>query len=218
MHSSPPATNEHKTRPIREPNLLLTEGRDACFFCEHALKAYGLNGFQVFNFGGNSELAKGIETVRVTPGFEQTAKTIVIIRDAENSASAAVASVQGALKKVGFSVPNKPFEIADGNPRTAFILFPGLNELGKLIPEGRLEDLCLATVENQPMLDCVDKFLSCCEGVDADMRRQHKMRLHAYLAGHDKFVGMKIGEAAQAGAWDWNHSIMKPFRELLCAL
>ncbi|MDY7009543.1 MAG: DUF3226 domain-containing protein, partial [Planctomycetota bacterium] len=130
----------------------------------------------------------------------------------------AIASVKHALAKAELPVPNGPFEIAEGNPKTALVLFPGLDDSGNLIQTGTLEDLCLTTVENQPMLDCVDAFLSCCKDVGADMRHRHKMKLHTYLAGHDKFVGKKIGEAAQAGAWDWDHSRMKPFKQLLCAL
>ena len=36
-------------------------------------------------------------------------------------------------------------------------------------------------------------------------RTPHKNKLHAYLSGTDSFVGMKIGEAAQAGCFDFSH-------------
>ena len=89
---------------------------------------------------------------------------------------------------------------------------------GNIIPSGTLEDLCLSTIQDQSVLECVESFLDCCKEKGSDVRRPHKSKLHAYLASNDKFVGLKIGEASKAGAWNWNHQRLKPFKKLLCAL
>lgn len=210
-----PCGPESQEQAITEPNLLLAEGADMCGFCKWAVRAYRLTGFQVIDFEGNRQFRTKLRTLKEITGFERNAKAIVVVRDAETSASAEADSIRGALRDADFQVPAKAFEIANGDPRTAFVLFPGLNEAGKLFPAGTLEDLCLATAKSPQILACVDSFLLCCKEAGADMRRPHKMKLHAYLAGQDKFVGMKIGEAAAAGAWNWDHPKLKPFKELL---
>ena len=43
----------------------------------------------------------------------------------------------------------------------------------------------------------------------------HKSKLHAYLAIKNKYVDMKIGEAAKAGAWDWNSIYMSKYKDLM---
>ena len=45
-----------------------------------------------------------------------------------------------------------------------------------------------------------------------------KTKLHSYLAGNNDFVGLKLGEASKAGAWDWNHVRFKPFKDMLNAM
>ncbi|HDY65381.1 MAG TPA: hypothetical protein ENH84_04000 [Phycisphaerae bacterium] len=203
---------------ITEPKLLLAEGNDAYWFCRKACGVFGLTGFQVIDFGGKKELGTKLKTLKEISGFEQNAEVVVVISDADTLASGESDSVQNALKKAKFTAPKKPFEVAEGNPRTAFILFPGLDESGKLIQSGTLEDLCLATIENKTLLECVDSYLSCCKKAGSRIRRLHKHKLHAYLSGRDKFVGMDIAEASRANAWNWNHPRMKPFKDLLTSL
>jgi len=48
--------------------------------------------------------------------------------------------------------------------------------------------------------------------------RPHKTKLHSYLSGKDDFVGLKIGEASKAGAWDWDHERLKQFKDLITAM
>ncbi len=207
-----------KPRPITEPNILLVEGADAYWFCTWACQAFRLTSFQIIDFGGVTQLRKQLELLKLSTGFEQNAKTIIVVRDAETCARDAVESVRSALEQQGFVAPDKPFEVAVGEYNTALVLFPGFDESGKLIPNGTLEDLCLTTIRDHTALECVDSFLLCCEEIGSDMRYRHKMRLYAYLTAHHNYVGMKIGEAARANAWDWDHPRMKPLKSLLTGL
>jgi hypothetical protein len=204
---------------IEQPKVILTEGRDAQYFCQEAIRAYGISGYQAIDFKGNSELPLKLKTLRVLPGFEQV-QVLVVARDMETSVESAVASIRDALTKAGFAVPDGPFETKDGTPKVAFVLFPGFDDSGNLSRAGTLEHLCLSTVSNAGLMNCVEAFLSCCEHAGSDMRYRHKMQLHAYLAGTgDKgLVGMRIGQAARAGAWNWQHPRMKPFKDLLVSL
>ena len=49
-------------------------------------------------------------------------------------------------------------------------------------------------------------------------KRLHKNRLHSYLSATNEYVGLKIGEATNAGAWDWNHEMMQNFKDLLLSM
>jgi len=202
---------------ITEPKLLLAEGADACYFCIWAKQAYGVTGLQVMDFGGIGELARRLQTVQLVTGYD-VVESLGVIRDAEEDAAAAFASVRGAFDKAGLTAPSQPYEVAAGSPRTGVFLFPGPapDEGGPRC--GTLEDLCMATVENQPVRHCIDSFMDCLRQAGGDLRRPHKARVHSYLAGNNSFVGLKLGEAAKAGAWDWRHRQMEPFERFLRTL
>lgn len=202
---------------IAHPKLLLAEGRDAYYFCIWAKREYGLTGLQVMDFGGISQLARRLQAVQLVTGYDGV-KSLGVIRDAEDDAAAAFASVCGALARANLATPREPYEIAAGSPRTGVFLFPGPppDEGGPHC--GTLEDLCLATVEDQPVLRCIDSFMECLRQAEADLRRPHKARVHSYLAGNNSFVGLRLGEAARAGAWNWQHPRMQPFEQFLRTL
>lgn len=72
------------------------------------------------------------------------------------------------------------------------------------------------TDKNDPVHQKVDIFIGALNSKkDTELRYTHKSKLHAFLAGKNKYVGMKIGEAAKAGAWNWNSIHMQPYKELL---
>ena len=48
-----------------------------------------------------------------------------------------------------------------------------------------------------------------------NLSRQHKNLLHAYFSSTNRFVNMKIGEAARAQAFDWDSKNLSDLREFL---
>jgi hypothetical protein len=188
-------------REITQPRVLLAEGADAHWFCLWAKEAYNLVGVQVIDYGGVKNLPRRLKALRLVTGYDRV-EALAVLRDAEADASAALASVQHALETAGLPVPQNVGKIVAGPPRTAVFLFPGLfDDAGKPV-SGTLEELCLATVADKPVMKCVDSFIDCATSAGCDARRRHKARVHAYLSANDKFVGLKLGEAAKAGAWD----------------
>ena len=182
---------------------LLAEGKDAMLFCVNACITYGFEHIQVQNFGGIKDLNDFLDMIKVLPNYEQI-PAILIVRDAEMNPEGAIQSIQESLKKNNFVAPTEPYSYLSGKPSIEFAILPGnINSYGKYCP-GALEDLCMLTVKAEPILKHVEKFL---ENVQREVQLTHfhKSRLHSYLAVQNKFVGMKIGEAARAGAWDWNH-------------
>jgi hypothetical protein len=212
------AQQREKKCEIKKPKLLLVEGADAYYFWIWAIEAYRIEDVQVMDFGGISQLHTYLKTVINLPGYEKVT-TIVVARDAETKPAAAVSSIKKALKESGLAVPAKPFSFSGDSPRIAFMLFPGFDGTEKLI-SGTLEDLCIQILNDNDAkrLNCATDYLSCLEQMGKKITWKHKSFLHAYFAGEDRFVGMKIGEASRAGAWDWEHERLKFFKEIIKAM
>lgn len=200
---------------INKKKLLLVEGMDAKMFAQWACQAFGVTDVQVLDFGGIKDLRLFLKQLILLPNYENV-ETVVVVRDAEKNPAGAIQSVKDALKHVGLPVPASPFNIASGSPRTAFIILPGVpdDSNNSHLASGTLEDLCLEIVKDDPIFECIEQYVQCLLA-KGQVVRPHKTKLHTYLAGKNDFVGLKIGEAAKAGAWDWNHSKLSPFRQLV---
>lgn len=187
---------------IEKSKLLLVEGADALYFFIWACGTFGMDDVQVMDFGGINDLTAYLKALPLFPGYDQV-NTIVVARDAENDPITAVSDVKRSLQQATLPVPGKPFEFTGNVPRAAFMIFPGFenNSDGQssLLP-GTLEDLCLEIVKDCSTFECVDLYLECLQSKGHEIRRWHKTKLHSYLAGQNDFVGLKIGEAAKAGA------------------
>mgnify|MGYP001029752010 CR=1 FL=1 len=208
------------TRPekIEKKHLILCEGSDAVGFINNYLYSQcreRCNEIQVANFGGNPDLRKFLELLRVTPGFSDL-HSLLIIRDAEKDIRSALDQVRFALKDYHFAMPKTQGEWEDGTPRTCFLLFPAL---GREIEAGTLEDLCmsiLAEPEVDKVTDRVDCFL---DTLRQDGLRHfaylHKTKLHTYFSVTNNFVTKNVGVAAKAGAFNWSHPNLDPLKDCL---
>lgn len=193
--------------------LLLVEGADEKYFFIRACDAYGKNNIQVMDFGGITDLPKFLEILTKSTNFPEV-KALAIVRDAETDASKAIRDIQNALKSINLPAPKNPFEqIRTNSLSIEFGIFPGQKN-GSVWENGALEDLCLKTISNITLLplvkDCVNK-------ADAlqQISHKHKALLHTWLSVNEPYIGMKIGEAAQAGAWNWQSQAMMPFKNLM---
>ncbi len=199
--------NKHLRRGM---SLLLVEGVDAERFFINACdkKAFGTDEhIQVWDFHGITELTKCIKGLKKMKDFNSV-PAIGIIRDAEDDADGAIRSIQKSLRENSLAVPENPNVFVGDFPKICYALLPGTMSDGKY-DKGALEDLCLKTLsesENR-YLDKVDAYLQNINEL-SKLTHRHKSRLHAYLAAKNNFVGMKIGEAAKAGAWDWNSKVL----------
>jgi len=202
---------------IIKSKLLLAEGADTLHFFMAACEAFSVDDVQVMDFGGIKDLTTYLKALPLFPGYDKV-DTIVIARDAEKNPSTAVSNVKRSLRQMGLPVPVNPFEFAGTSPRIAFMIFPGFQIDAKdktILSAGTLEDLCLKIVKDNTIFECVDQYLECLRSKGRKIARPHKTKLHSYLAGENDFVGLKIGEASRVGAWDWNHSSLKPFKDVI---
>ena len=214
-----------ETQKITGKNLIMCEGRDEDLFLRYYLNSkerisedprYSTDVY-IFNFGGISDLKKQLKTIRSVPGFHDI-KTLLILRDAETDAQGAINQVKKDLGSTNFAVPEVPGEWSKtGNPRTAFLFFP---TLGKAPVEGTLEDMCIKMIkEDYQPEEVIDSFEKTMEKLEEEKIREYphpfKSKMHGFFSLTDKFVGMKIGEAAKAGAFDWNHPELKELNRMM---
>ncbi len=212
------ATEPPKT--IDTPKAIIAEGVDAHRFLIWACQAYGVLDICVYDFGGVTDLRSYLKLFRETPGFDQL-DALVVARDAEKNGARAFDSVVNSLRATGFAAPDGPFRFARGAPRTAVMVFPGFLQGARRqakLAGGMLEDLCLATVADDPLMNCVGDYVDCICKTGEPPGNEKKTRLHAFLAGKAGYAGLKLGQAAQAGAWDWQHPALKPFKDVILAM
>ena len=207
---------------IHKKHLILCEGKDEWRFLVRYLNSPALqeNPFfsediEALDFGGNEDLSAYLAALKLIEGFSDIV-SLLVIRDAELDAQKAVHQVQSALRANSLEVPAAQGEWTNGTPKTCFLLFPAL---GTGEYAGTLEDLCVTILDDtlaETPLEEIDAFV---EHLEQDQKRafshRHKTRLHAYFSVNDKFVSMKVGEAADAGAFNWFHPNLDPLKDCL---
>ena len=199
-------------QPISLPKQLLVEGFDAARLLQALVGHLKLGDIQVQNFGGNWELAAFLIALRALPNFEAQVTSVGIVRDADANPAAALQSVRAALRKAGLEALDRPGIPTETNPRTAVFILPD----GET--PGMLKSLCLAAVEGEPAIGCVDKYVACITSeTGAQPKNLAKARLYAYLAAQPK-PGLRLVEAAEAGVWPWDHPAFDLLKDFLRAL
>ena len=210
---------------IKKSKLILCEGRDEENFLISWLNSDELSnepGFsseiQVLNFEGNSDLSRQLEKYRKMDGFDSLTH-LMIIRDAEQDSDGAVKSIQSALGNNGFQVPEESCQwIYDKNNDLyiGFLLFPKCDNNPTA---GTLEDLCLKILAKPDASVCMEEVNVFLERLETEhgknFSHKFKTQLHAYFAVSDDYVGMKIGEAANAKAFDWSSPELEPLKNFV---
>ena len=157
------------------------------------------------DFGGNSDLLEQLKVLKVTPGFDEV-KTLLIVRDAEKDANAAIQQIRTALENNGFSAPDGPHwwvkDEENNGIHIGFLLFPGCDEAPMA---GTLEDLC-AFILKEPdppkLLEVVDRFLDQLKTERGrDFVHRFKTRLHTCLAVSDKLCRNENWRGGQGGGF-----------------
>ncbi len=210
---------------IRTKHLILCEGRDA----EEVLIAYlnspaladepaFANDFQVMDFGGNDDLGRFLALLKNMEGYDRVA-SLLIVRDAERDADAAIREIRSALRGQGLADPEGPHCWQGDAPKVGYLLFPTCAAESR---PGTLEDLCLsilAETDSGEILGDIQRFM---DRLSADRGRtfphEFKTKLHTYLSVTDDYVALKVGESARAGAFDWAGAPLRPLREFLTEL
>lgn len=200
--------------PITLTKLLLVEGNTPMHFFEALLQHLGLDTqIEIRNYGGIRDLATYLTTLIATPAFQQLAKSVGIVRDAEDKpAAVARQSVENALTAAGLTPQrNPPIQTS------IFILPDNTNP-------GMIETLCMEAVKNEAALTgacrCVDDFFSCLTRNQIALPALPVLAKHhaqAYLATRPE-AQMFPGLAAYRDYWPWNNPAFQPLIDFLRAL
>lgn len=189
---------------INQPRLLLVEGNDDRNFFNVMLKHCDRDDIQVLSFDGVDKLRGYLSALVATPGWQQVV-SLGIVRDAENDAESASASVHGAVANAGLQM--------DGSaPRVSLLVLPDGES------PGMLETLLCDSFADSPINDCINEFLACStERAGANVKRMAKARAHAYLATRED-PHVSVGVAAQKDYWDLGHSAFEQLRNFIAGL
>lgn len=196
---------------LSKPKLLIGEGKEEVDFFTAFLTHLNITDIQVEQYGGKQGLSRYLRTLVVRPGYLNVV-SLGITRDADNSAQSAFQSVCNSLNRASLPVPSRPREIVGDTPQVSIMILPdGQNS-------GMLEDLCLAAVETDPVLQCVDEYFDCVYRTSGRKpNNMAKARVHAWLASQldpDK----RLGEAAKAGYLPWDSPGFDSLKQFLQAL
>lgn len=208
---------------FEKEHIILCEGPDDKNFIEAFLRNAIFSGdahivsdyIDVVSCGGKSEIGQYISLVKNSPVIRQL-KSLLVTRDADDDPTSAEASVTGALSRAGFTAPTAPLTWTKGSPKIGYVIFPAVDGGSRT---GALGDLCFSLLKDGTLLEKSRSFIVDVEHDNGRALKHHdKNIIHTYFSATDRFVGKKIGEAANAGALSWDDPTLKQFTQFVRAM
>ncbi|MBR8834944.1 MAG: hypothetical protein DSM106950_13130 [Stigonema ocellatum SAG 48.90 = DSM 106950] len=200
-----------KPTQISKPKLLIGEGSEEVLFFNALLSYLKITDVQVEQYRGKQKLASYLKNLPKVTGYQQLV-SLGITRDADDSAASAFQSVSGSLKGAELPVPSKPREITGNSPQVSVLILPDYQD------SGMLEDLCLAAVATDPVMQCVDDYFKCIfNTIERQTKNMAKARVHAWLSAQIE-PDKRLGEAANAGYLPWDSPVFDGLKQFLQAL
>ncbi|MCH8062701.1 MAG: hypothetical protein IH861_09370 [Chloroflexi bacterium] len=194
---------------IKEPKILVVEGYDDQRLISALINKIDIPDIQIIILGGINNLRPYLNALVISPGFQDIVQALGIVRDADDNSLDKLHSVQDALQAAKLPVPDRPLQPAGRNPKTAILILPHDKQ------GGALEDVCLASVEADAVINCVEEYMDCVqEKVETPPNNVAKAKVQTFLASRIR-PGLRLGEAAEADYWDLNHSSFEPLKEFL---
>lgn len=199
------------TSEITKTKLLLVEGKDEVNFFQALLrKKNKFNEVQIIEVGGKEKFKQELPAVLLMRGFTENVNSIAIVRDADTDYQAAFQSAKALVEKHGLVSPNTPgtFKISE-EMKTGIYIMPGDSE------NGMLEDLCLRTQIDHPLMQCVETFFQCVAGKEvAQPKNLAKAKSLAFLSVMPE-ISNSVGLAAQKGYWELDHDALTTLNQFI---
>ncbi|MCY4474661.1 MAG: hypothetical protein OXC83_04420 [Chloroflexi bacterium] len=210
MTSSPTGSTRPNRINITETKQLLVEGNDDLRVFRALIETKSVSDIQIQVYGGKQNLKSFLRNFVEDDNFENVT-SIGIHRDADTNANDAERSIHGTLDALSLPKPSSPLTIAQINdlPSIVYLVVPHYKN------NGSIEDVCLDSVNDQDILGCVEGYMECLESVSPDeFVATPKARTYAYLASRKPY-NLRVGEAADAGEWNFEAESFEPLRNLI---
>lgn len=81
---------------------------------------------------------------------------------------------------------------------------------------GMHEDLCLESIKNSAIMDCVDDYINCIPHKAANFKYS-KAKTQVFLASKTD-IAKSVGISAQKGYWDFNNPCFNSIKDFLINL
>ena len=200
---------------ITEPKQLLVEGPDDQRLFQALARKSGIQDIQVRSYNGKNNVRPFLNTFKSLDAFDSI-RSLAIVADADNDKNRVEDRIRDALSAVGLPSPPTPLTGAKDKDNAL-----GLTSFYLVVPHakenGMLEDVCLLSVSDDPVIACVDAYFQCVKEADAENPKEAhvaKARLHAFLASRQQ-PGLRLGEAAERGIWNFEAKDFEPLKSLL---
>jgi hypothetical protein len=153
-------------------------------------------------FEGKPNLPTYLATLRLRPRFVDL-QALAIVRDADEDAGGAFASVTGHLASNGLIVPQAHGDLVRGPCDDGVERSVGVFIAPDGVARGALESLYLRAIGPGPLVDCVQQFMRCiAPAVEHTLVAQWaKVEFHAWLATCPA-PGIQPGQAMDANYFD----------------
>ena len=193
-------TNAKAPKKIDKENVLMVEGQDEKNFFEALLKTFEKNEVvQVIDVGGKDKFNSVFPVLWNNKTVE--IKNIGFVRDAEDKKAVdAFQSICNIIAKHDVLIPDEPCRIVkQGGKRVGIFIMPNNNDCGML------EDLCLISVQDTYIYQCVECFVkSYTDKIDDKRYNLAKAKTLAYLSTQVPIVN-SLGLASQQKVWNFEN-------------
>lgn len=198
-------------KTITKTKLLLVEGNHEVQFFEKLLGSMPKTDIQVMEIGGKYQFNFQIQNLPRYDGYKSL-ESVGIVRDADESFSNTFSSVQNALERAGLPVPDQPMSLTVAKPRFSIYIIPDN------INNGDLECLCMESVCDDPIIECVIQYFECLRDIEGrDHPHLSKAKVQVYLA-KESDGDIHMGIAAQRDIWHWDNSAFEEIKNYLMTL
>ena len=196
--------------PVDSKKVIAVEGHDEVNFFESLLKVMGISDVEIYDVAGKNQFKTKLPALTKQTGFSKV-EAFAVIRDADDNAENAFQSIKNCLKKSGLLPPKQmnTFSTSQKKPDVGIFIMPGDSD------GGMLEDLCLKTVKNNPLIKCVDEFIQCCKpDTNHSLESIAKRKAQAFLAVTPELAN-SVGLGAKKGCWNFNSKQLDELKTFL---
>ena len=196
---------------IREPRLLLVEGRDEVNLFKALINDCFDDdpGIQVIDARGKDKFSRNLKAIQTAAMATPVLQSIGVVRDADDDAGAAFDSVCDGIRSVNYEPPMTHGGFSNGAPAVGVFIVPDG------VKPGAIETLCRQSRLGSATAACVDEYLNCLGQRHATgSRSADKSWAHAYLAAAEDPVA-RVGEGALQGVWDFTAPAFAPLAGFL---